>query len=99
MRSQYRYVSMLAIAGVLALPAVISGCATHREYDPQYRDYHSWDRGEVVYYQQWEVETRRDHRDFDRRPPDEQREYWAWRHNHSDSDRDRRDHDNHDNHY
>jgi hypothetical protein len=35
---------------------------------------------EVVYYQQWETDTHRDHRDFRRRKDDEQKEYWTWRH-------------------
>jgi hypothetical protein len=60
---------------------------SYRVYDPAYEDYHVWDSNEGVYYQRWEVETRRDHRDFHRRNSDEQKEYWSWRHNHHDDKR------------
>jgi hypothetical protein len=72
---------------------VMTGCATHRVYDPYYHDYHQWNQPEQVYYQQWEGETHRDHRDLNQRAADEQKEYWTWRHNHPDADR--HDHDNH----
>jgi hypothetical protein len=37
----------------------------------------------VVYYQTWAHETHRDpDRDFRRIPPEEQKEYWNWRHSH-----------------
>lgn len=63
----------------------LSGCAvraSYRAYDPAYEDYHVWDGNEGVYYQRWEVETRRDHRDIRKRNNDEQKEYWTWRHAH-----------------
>jgi hypothetical protein len=69
-------------------PVVISGCAARvRVYDEEHRDYHSWNHGEVVYYQRWEGETHRDHKDFNRRTAEEKREYWNWRHAHMDNDR------------
>jgi hypothetical protein len=71
-------------AAVLAAPMLFSGCSVHagyRTYDPYYGDYHTWDNGEVVYYNQWEHDTHRDHRDFRKRSPDEQKEYYTWRHN------------------
>jgi len=60
------------------------GCATHtyRVYDPYYSDYHVWDRNEVVFYNRWEVETHRGHREFPERNREEQRDYWSWRHSH-----------------
>ena len=36
----------------------------------------------IVYYQNWEGETHREHRDFRRRNSEEQKEYWDWRHKH-----------------
>ena len=39
-----------------------------------------------VYYQQWENENQREHRDFRQRSPDEQKEYWSWRHSYPDHD-------------
>jgi hypothetical protein len=76
-------------SGLLALallsPVMISGCAAHGSYtvyDPYYRDNHVWDNNEVVYYQRWETETHREHRDFKKRNADEQKQYWDWRHKH-----------------
>jgi hypothetical protein len=89
--------SSLLLATALASSVAGLACNHHayRTYDPYYTDYHRWDRNEVVYYNQWTVQTHRDpHRDFRRLPPSEQKEYWTWRHNHGDHDRDRdRDHD------
>jgi hypothetical protein len=82
-----RHVSSVLLAVALFSPVVFSGCAvraSYRVYDPGHEDYHVWDGNEVVYYQRWEVETHRDHREFKKRHSDEQREYWTWRHNHHD---------------
>lgn len=68
-------------------PIIVCGCAEHatvRVYDPHYDDYHVWNHGEVVYYRQWVIETRRPYREFRTLPPAEQQEYWAWRHHHPD---------------
>jgi hypothetical protein len=76
-----RWVRSLLMAAVLAAPAMIVGCAEHaRVYDPYYHDYHVWDSNEVVYYQRWEHETHREHKDFDKRSAEEQKQYWDWRH-------------------
>jgi hypothetical protein len=76
-------VALLTLA--LLSPVMISGCAaraSYTVYDPYYRDNHVWDNNEVVYYQRWETETHREHRDFKKRKADEQKEYWDWRHKH-----------------
>jgi hypothetical protein len=82
-----RRLGSLLIAAALALPLTatvfMSGCAERasvRVYDPYYSDYHVWNRDEVVYYNRWENETHRDHREFKQRKSDEQKEYWTWRH-------------------
>jgi hypothetical protein len=82
MTSLKRQFSKLALAAAVALPVFIAGCAVHaRVYDPYYHDYHGWN-GEVVYYNQWEHDTHRDHVDFGRRNDSDKKEYWDWRHNH-----------------
>jgi len=90
------FVSSLFLAAALAASGLSMACAEHhpyRVYDPYYSDYHVWNNGEVVYYQQWSRENHRDeHRDFSKLKPDEQKEYWNWRHTHGDHDR---DHDHH----
>jgi hypothetical protein len=81
----------ILLTAAVAGSAFTVGCAEHhyyRAYDPYYSDYHEWNHGEVVYYQQWARESHRDpHRDFRRLRPEEQREYWSWRHGHGDHDR------------
>jgi hypothetical protein len=92
MSGGWRPLSTLLLAAALAAMAG-TACEHHyyRVYDPYYTDYHVWNSNEVIYYQRWCNETHRDwHHDFRRLPPDEQREYWTWRHNHGDHDHDHR---------
>ncbi len=89
-------VKTLLLAGTLATSFAGLACSEHhhyRAYDPYYTDYHTWNDEENGYYHRWADETHRDsHRDFRKLPPQEQKEYWTWRHNHGDHDRDDRDH-------
>ena len=80
--------------GVLLL-ASLSGLACehhyYRVYDPYYTDYHVWNDDELRYYHQWADETHHERdRDFRRLRPEEQKDYWTWRHNHGDHEN--RDH-------
>lgn len=77
----YQKLCSICVAGAFLGLLAISGCAA-RVYDPYYHDYHYWNHDEVVYYQQWEHDTHRDHKDFKSRSQDEQNEYWKWRHSH-----------------
>jgi hypothetical protein len=82
-----RLIGSLSLAAALISQVAIAGCAaraSYRVYDPYYNDYHRWDDHEAGIYLQWEGETRREHRDFDKREKDEQNEYWTWRHGRSD---------------
>ncbi|MGA9802802.1 MAG: hypothetical protein WA383_04100 [Terriglobales bacterium] len=82
MRSRFKH---FLLAAILASPVLITGCATHvRYYDPCYNDYHAWNHHEVVYYNQWEHDTHREHQDFNKRSDAEKKEYWTWRHNQND---------------
>ena len=82
MRSSLRNLAPLVLAAAIACPAFLSGCAVHaRVYDPYYHDYHVW-VDEEPYYSQWENNTHREHKDFNKRNKDEQKEYWDWRHSH-----------------
>ena len=96
MQLKKKFVGTCLIASALALPLATTGCgAEHRRGyydDPYYHDRHRWDNNEVVFYNQWTVETHRDqHRDFGHLNKDEQKEYWEWRHHH-DHDHDHDDH-------
>ena len=89
MKSTSRFLSSCVLAAALA--SSVSGMACHghrsyRVYDPYYTDYHVWNNNEIVYYNRWSTETHRDpHRDFRKLPPNDQKEYWTWRHNHGDN--------------
>ena len=93
MPTKHRFLGLVLLPAVLAAPSIVTGCATHRGYetggaevrvyDTDHSDYHVWNNNETVFYSRWEGETHREHRDFNRRPDDEQREYWKWRHSHS----------------
>ena len=91
------FVSSLVLAAALLSSVATISCAEHtyvRVHDPYYNDDHRWDDHERVYYNQWIVETHRDHRDYEHLKPEEQRDYWTWRHGHPDRDHDH-DHDKH----
>jgi hypothetical protein len=92
-----RTLGSLLLAAAIASTVAGTACAEHhsyRVYDPYYTDYHPWNHDEDRYYRQWAYETHHDaHRDFRRLPPRDQKDYWTWRHNHGDHDRDDRDHD------
>ena len=71
------------MAGILAAPVMLTGCATN----PQYAEYHNhhdvWSESEVGFYVTWENDTHRQHREWNDRDNREQQEYWSWRHSHS----------------
>ncbi|HEX4284944.1 MAG TPA: hypothetical protein VHZ28_07615 [Terracidiphilus sp.] len=76
----------LALAAAFLSPLVLTGCGVHAGYydDPYYHDRHVWNGGEVVYYNQWEHDTRHEHRDFKKRNDADKKAYWDWRHSHED---------------
>jgi hypothetical protein len=71
------FLSLFAV--MIYTAALTSGCAEHAYYDPYYHDYHPVN-GEVVYYNQWEHDTHRDHVDLNKRSDADKKEYWDWRH-------------------
>ena len=92
MRHIFRSVRTPLLAAVFLSATLIAGCAaraSYRVYDPDHDDYHRWDNHETSFYLQWEGESHREHRDFDKREKDEQKDYWNWRHKHSDKDQDK----------
>jgi hypothetical protein len=85
MRKLAHQVAPLVWKAALVFSVVASGCTVHAGYydDPYYHDHHQWS-GEVVYYNQWEHDTHRDHVEFKKRSKDDQKSYWDWRHSHDD---------------
>jgi len=86
MQLKKKFIGTFLIAGALALPLATVGCgAEHRGYynDPYYHDRHRWDNNEIVYYNQWTVETHHDpHIEFRHLHRNDQKAYWEWRHQH-----------------
>ena len=96
MNRRSNLVRTLLLTGTLSATVGGVACAEHhsyRVYDPYYTDYHTWNHDEDAYYHRWADQTHRDgNRDFRKLPPEEQKQYWTWRHNQGDHDR---DHDRH----
>ncbi len=62
-----------------------------RYYDRERKEYHNWDAREDSAYRRWMKDERHaKYRPFEKLKAKEQREYWNWRHEHPDNDRDRR---------
>jgi hypothetical protein len=66
MRSMFKHVAPLLLAVAITSPALITGCRSQ----------------ETVYYNQWEHDTHREHRDLNKRTDSEQKEYSDWRRSH-----------------
>jgi hypothetical protein len=85
-----RFLRSWILAASLACSGFGIACAHHhyyRVYDPYYNDYHVWNDQVVVYYHQWAQEHHYDeNRDFRHLPPEQQKDYWTWRHSHGDHD-------------
>jgi hypothetical protein len=81
MRSFASNFTPLLFAAILATALFSVGCEAHvRVYDPYYHDYHDW-APEQPYYSQWEVQTHRNHMDFNKRSDADKKAYFDWRHN------------------
>jgi len=75
----------LLLSTAMVVPALTVGCSgdhSNRTYDADHGDYHTWDDSETVYYKRWETENHYDHKDFQVRSKDEQKQYFDWRHKH-----------------
>ena len=81
-----RFFGSLVLAGVLLAPTAVFGDDHRRYYDRERRDWHEWNEGENRAYRHWLMEERRErqYRAYARLKAERQREYWRWRHEHSD---------------
>jgi hypothetical protein len=95
MQRMYWYIGSFLIGAGLIAPAGIRGedknhnCPDNGYYDRDRKDCHTWDDHEDRAYQTWEKAQRKTHREFSKLKTKEQSEYWKWRHEHPDNDRDR----------
>jgi hypothetical protein len=74
-----------ALLGPIAIaPAVL--LAQDRVYhDAEHNDDHHWDAHEDRAYRVWVKENHRHYQNFAKIRVEDQRAYWAWRHEHSDA--------------
>jgi|HubBroStandDraft_3_1064219.scaffolds.fasta_scaffold855788_1 hypothetical protein len=66
-------IARLLLTAILAMPLLTTGCAHH---------VYVWGPGESPYYSRWEVETHRDHVEWEQRNATDQHAYWDWRKHH-----------------
>jgi hypothetical protein len=89
------YVGSFLLGAALIAPAGLRAedkshnCPDNGYYDRDRKDCHTWDDHEDRAYQTWEKAEHKTHREFSKLKAKEQSEYWKWRHEHSDDDRDR----------
>lgn len=75
----------VSLVGTMAI-APTTVLANDRVYhDADHNDDHHWDDREDHAYRAWVKETHRKYHDFAKLKVEEQRQYWAWRHDHPDA--------------
>ncbi len=79
--------ALMAPLGAMAMPRPQDDRERHeqeehqrRAYDQEYRDYHNWDNREDRMYREWLAERNYNYVDYDQLRPEDQRDYWRWRH-------------------
>ena len=86
MNSRSRFVSSLCLAAALTSSILLLLVAEHhyyRVYDPYYSDYHVWNGEEVgLLHTSGPTISSRSPSRLSKLPPEEQKEYWTWRHSH-----------------
>jgi hypothetical protein len=74
-----------ALLAPVATPVVLRA-QEHVYHDAVRNDDHHWDQREDKAYRIWVKENHRKYRDFAKLKAEDQRAYWAWRHQHSDAE-------------
>jgi hypothetical protein len=83
-----RILSSTCLAASLLIAVASSGCAGHvRVYDEYHTDWHTWDHDEDLAYRRYYDERHEPYRDYNKLNKGDQKNYWNWRHDHSDPDR------------
>jgi len=95
MQRLHRCLGSLLLGATLIAPVAIQAkdkkqdCPNNGYYDRDHKDCHTWDDHEGRAYQSWEEAQHKTHREFSKLKAREQSEYWKWRHEHPDDDKDR----------
>ncbi len=85
-----RYCQAMLLGAALIVPITLTPTALraedHRTYkDAEHNDEHAWNNHEDKAYRMYLKENHRKYNEFAKLKEDDQRSYWAWRHNHSDA--------------
>ena len=84
MRLTFRYLGASIVLGGLLV--AMTGCQQQPPQvtvvDTAHGDTHKWDEREAAAYQRWEAENTKPHQEYANRRPEEQSDYWNWRHTH-----------------
>ena len=80
-----RLYKIILLSGTLMLPvASIPALQAQTYHDEGHNDEHHWDSHEDRAYRIWAKEQHRKYVEFSKLKAEDQRAYWAWRHEHSD---------------
>ena len=83
------FLNTILLGAALLGPVVVAPVALKaddRVYkDEKFHDEHHWDAHEDRAYRIWVKENHRKYNDFARLKAEDQANYWAWRHEHSDA--------------
>jgi hypothetical protein len=82
MRARPRTMNLMLLVAGLASSMAVGACYHHHEYDNDDRRGARWSATEEPYYERWEQDRHKDHRDYNQRQNDEQHDYWQWRQSH-----------------
>lgn len=83
MKNTWNIGKCLMLGAALLGGLVFAGCEGRvRVYDSYHHDYHHWDRTEDRYYHDYWRDRQGSYREYSTLSPEEQREYWHWRHDH-----------------
>jgi hypothetical protein len=84
-----RFLTTALLGAVLSAPVTLAPTALRADdrvyHDKDKNDDHHWDNHEDRAYRMWVKENHRKYRDFAKLKPEDQQQYWAWRHEHSDA--------------
>jgi Ni/Co efflux regulator RcnB len=87
-----RLLSTLLLSFTLAAPVALQADnrdhdhdKVKRYYDREARDWHEWNEREERAYRRYLEEKRREYHDWGKARREDQRDYWKWRHEHSDT--------------
>ena len=78
-----RFLTILALSAVVLVPPSMRA-DDKRYYDSEHKDYHVWDAKEDAAYRHYLEEKKIAYHEWSKAPRREQRDYWAWRHQHPD---------------